>query len=125
MTDESVRFAGEGRRAGSQAPVPLEIVLETEGFSFRLGSEPVRRAAYRDVATIAIADQAGFLAIGRGPGGEQLQLDRFGIQLGGLIRELRDGRLRQVLADRFVELPVGDGSITRDVVIPAEADLFR
>ena len=111
MTDEPIRFAGDGRRAGSQGPpVPLEIVLETEGFSFRLGSEPVRRAAYRDVATIAIADQAGFLAIGRGPGGEQLQLDRFGIQLGGLIRELRDGRLRQVLADRFVELP-GDRPI--------------
>jgi len=110
MTDEPIRIAGEGRRAGSQAPVALEFVLEAEGFAFRLGSEPVRRAAYRDVATIAIADQAGFLAIGRGPGGEELLLERFGVQLGGLIRELRDRRLRQVLADRFVELP-GDRPI--------------
>ena len=111
MTDEPIRFAGDGRRAGSQGPpVPLEIVLETEGFSFRVGSEPVRRAAYRDLTTIAIADQAGLLAIGRGPGGEGLQLERFGVQLGGLIRELRDRRLRQLLADRFVEVP-GDRPI--------------
>ena len=111
MTDEPIRIAGEGRRAGSQGPsVPLEIVLETGAFAFRLGSEPVRRAAYRDAATIAIADQTGLLAIGRGPGAEQLLLDRFGAQLGGLIRELRDRRLRQLLADRFVELP-GDRPI--------------
>lgn len=32
---------------------------------------------------------------------------------------------RPVVLVRGVELPAGDGSITRDVVIPAEADLFR
>jgi coenzyme F420-0:L-glutamate ligase/coenzyme F420-1:gamma-L-glutamate ligase len=41
--------------------------------------------------------------------------------------ELASGKTskRPVVLVRGVELPVGDGSITRDVVIPAEADLFR
>jgi hypothetical protein len=122
MTEESPRFAGEGRRGGAQgAPAPLKLNLGEDGFAFQLGADPVRRAAYRDLATIAVAEQTCLLAIGRGPGSESLLLERFGVHLGGLVRELRDRRLRQVLADRFVTIRM-DGPIELVEYAPGTAE---
>ena len=85
--------------------VPLRIRLEDDSFSFDLAGGRLRRAAYRDLAVIAVQPNGALLVLGTGPAPPRLVCEQFGSHLGLLVRQLRDRRLRQRMADRFIELP--------------------
>jgi len=89
-------------------PAPLRIALEDDSFSLELAGGRLRRAAYRDLAVIAAQPGSALLVLGSGPAAPRLVCEQFGSHLGLLVRELRDRRLRQRLADRFVEIPQGE-----------------
>jgi hypothetical protein len=90
--------------ATSSLPSALRIVLDADSFAFDLGGQ-YRHAAYRDLATVAVQAGSVLLVLGHAPGAPHLLCERFGEHLGRLVTELRDRRLRQRLADRFIELP--------------------
>ncbi len=96
---------GSGGAAPTSAPPSaLRIVLDADLFAFDLGGQ-YHHAAYRDLATVAVQAGTVLLVLGRAPWAPRLLCESFGEQLGLLVTELRDRRLRQRLADRFIELP--------------------
>ncbi len=98
---------GRGAAAGTPSS-PLRIVLGADSFAFELGGGRYRHAAYRDLATVAVQAGSVLLVLGQAPGAPRLLCEEFGAHAGTLARELRDRRLRQRLADRFIELPAGE-----------------
>ena len=104
--DAPIVLTGEGRHVGEAGGnAAATVTLEADGFSFALGDAPPGRAAYRDVTTVAVQQGAALVALGEGADARRFLFERFGEGLGALVRELRDRRLRQRLADRLVELP--------------------
>ncbi len=120
-------FAGEIRVAGAPggAPaVPGTVTLEEAAVVIAAEGAPPRTIAYRDLSLIAINGGVGMLVAGEpAPGGasalggapatdgswgsptESWLLGRFGQAIGPLVATLRERRLRQRLADAFVEVP--------------------
>jgi hypothetical protein len=99
-----IRHEGQAHRPGTP-PVRVALELEDDGLTIALAGEPPQRATYRDLSTLSVARQSGLMVLGVGAGEERLLLEQFGPALGPLVRELRDRRLRQRMADRFVALP--------------------
>lgn len=102
-TQLPARLRGIARRGGA-APVDAEITLDTEGFTLVAGGAAMWTAGYRDIASIAVDGGIVAVQLGTGPGAESWQFDRFGQMTGLLVRLLRDGRLKQRLADGLVTL---------------------
>jgi hypothetical protein len=97
-------YAGQIRQPGGDA-VPGTVVLGETAVIISPGGAPPRTLPYRDLGVLAIADGVGLVAAGPGPGAERWLLEKFGPAAGPLIAGLRERRLRQRLADGFVELP--------------------
>ncbi len=111
---DTVRVAGEARLLGPGQARPVEggmilqpvaLACEADGFTFAIGDAPAHRAAYRDLSLVAVQRGVVLLVVGE-PGNEvRLLVEHLGQHLGTLVQVLRDRRLRQQLADRFVEVP--------------------
>lgn len=95
---------GRGRLLPSTSDGPARITFDDAEFTLAVGAE-TRVVPYRDLATVAVQAGTVLLALGSGPGAERFLLSGFGAGLTGLLRELRERRLRQQLADALVEAP--------------------
>jgi hypothetical protein len=96
--------AGAGAATGARA-VPGNVALGPETLILSAEGAPARTIAYRDLSLIAINAGVGMLVAGDGPSAEQWLLERFGPAIGPLLATLRERRLRQRLADGFIEVP--------------------
>jgi len=94
---------GEARAPGGTA-ASTTVTLGPVGFSVAVGGAAPWQAAYRDIATIVVDEDAALVQLGAGDGAERWVFERFGTGLGNLVRGLRDGRLRQWLTDGLVEI---------------------
>ena len=101
-----VELHGESRIAGPGTVADeTTVTLDTTGLTLRTASGRPIRAAYRDIATIAIQQETALLVLGTGPGAMSLILSRFGDKLGPMVRMLRELRLKQRLSDGLVKVP--------------------
>jgi hypothetical protein len=99
-------YSGQIRRPGGEA-APGTVVLDETAVIISPGGAPPRTIAYRDLEVLAITGGVGLVASGSGPDAERWLLERFGAAVGPLVAALRELRLRQRLADAFVQLPDG------------------
>jgi hypothetical protein len=99
-------YSGQIRRPGGEA-APGTVVLDETAVIISPGGAPPRTIAYRDLDVLAITGGVGLVASGGGPDAERWLLERFGAAAGPLVAALRERRLRQRLADAFVQLPDG------------------
>jgi hypothetical protein len=83
------------------------VTLQADGFGVAVGEAAPWWAAYRDVVSVRAEAGTVHLEVGTGPAAQHWAFERLGRALGTLVRELRDGRLRQWLTDGLVDL---DGS---------------
>jgi hypothetical protein len=83
---------------------PAEVTFVADGFSVAVGGGAPWSAAYRDVTAIVVDAGAVLVGLGAAGTGARWLLERFGASTGALVRGLRDGRLRQRLADGLVDL---------------------
>jgi hypothetical protein len=104
---EPARYRGEIRAPGGTSG-PVDISLEPEGFRVSTAAAAPWTAAYRDVATVALDGGTVLLQLGAGPDPERWLLERFGPGTTAVVRGIRDGRLRQWLADGLVQLDDGE-----------------
>jgi len=109
MTGDAAPIAvqGIGRDLVSgAAPGPLRLELRPMDFTVAAaGSAPIV-ANYRDATTIAV-DQGRLLLV-LGGGAARFLGEQLGDKLGLLVSELRERRARQMLHDRFIEVPYRD-----------------
>lgn len=94
---------GEAHRPG-EASSAATVTLTEDGLAVAVGAGAPWSAGYRDVAAIAVDGGGVTVDLGAGPAVERWVFERFGTMTGLLTRGLRDGRLRQRLADGLVEL---------------------
>lgn len=112
MSDETRLLRGEARRPdGSLAPAT--VTLAPDSLTLAADGGAPLTAAYRDLTSIVVDAGAVRVTLGSGPLAERWSLERFGQLTGALVKGLRDGRLRQRLADGLVEL---DASASIDLV---------
>lgn len=97
------RLRGVAHRPG-EAPLDAEVTLDAEAFTLVAGGGAMWTAGYRDIASVVADGGVATVTLGTGPGSETWEFERFGQMTGLLVRRLRDGRLRQRLADGLVEL---------------------
>jgi len=101
---QAVALDGRGRLLPGGADAPARVTFGDAECTLALGADS-RVASYRDIATIAVSQGATLLVLGTGPGAERFVLERFGQAQGQLVRELRDRRFRQQLADALILVP--------------------
>ena len=101
-TELPARLRGVAHRPG-EAPAEALVTLDEAGLTVLAGGAPWS-AGYRDVSGVAADGGTVTVDLGTGPGTERWQFERFGTLTGLLVRQLRDGRLRQRLEDGLVEL---------------------
>jgi len=94
---------GEARRQGGAAS-PATVVLAPDGFTIVIAGTPPVAAGYRDATAVTVDAGSVRVRLGAGDGAETWLLERFGTHTGALARGLREGRLRQRLADGLVQL---------------------
>ncbi len=97
-------YAGQIRQPGGDA-TPGTVMLDEAAVIISPGGAPPRTIAYRDLEILAITGGVGLVAVGAPPDAERWLLEQFGAAAGPLVAALRERRLRQRLADAFVELP--------------------
>lgn len=109
MWGDSSRTAvvGRGRDLSSGRAGEVRFELDEHTFRATVAGTPIV-AAYRDLTTIAV--QQGSVLIVLGAGAARILVDGLGDGLGLLLGELRERRARQMLADRFIELPRGEAT---------------
>lgn len=101
-SSDPLLLRGHGRLLPAGVDGPAEVRLDGDIWTLQVGPAS-RTAAYRDLSTIATQAGTALLVIGEEPGAERALLDGFGREQGALVRELRDRRLRQRLADALIE----------------------
>jgi hypothetical protein len=113
VADEARTLEGEARilgnvgGAGGAAQVaaqPVRVTFDGDAFSLATAGSPPVVAAYRDLSRLVVQPGGVLLSLGEDPGGVRVILERFGDRQARLVRELRERRTRQRLADRFVQL---------------------
>lgn len=97
------RLRGTAHRVG-EAPAEAQVTLDEAGVTVEAAGRAPWTAGYRDIGSVAVSDGLVTVGLGAGPGAERWQFERFGTMTGLLVKLLRDGRLRQRLADGLVEL---------------------
>jgi hypothetical protein len=107
MAAGQVVLDGFGRVLPSATDSPVRVTLGEADWTLAIGTLP-RVAAYRDLTTIAVQQGTVLLVLGSGPSADRLLLSRFGSAQGQLLRELRERRLRQQLADGLVAAPADE-----------------
>jgi hypothetical protein len=115
---------GQARRAGPGTGLkPATLRLEDSGLTLEVGTGRPIRAGYRDLSVIAIQQTTAMIALGEGPDAMRWMLEQFGARLGPLVRELRERRLKQRLADGLVEVPDGQAELVEFAWQPSTAGL--
>lgn len=82
--------------------MPATVELGADSFLLTIGGAAPVSAAYRDVTTLAVDQGRVLLVLG---GEMRILLEQLGSGLGTVVGVVRDRRARQLLADRFIELP--------------------
>jgi hypothetical protein len=108
-TGDPVVLRGEARRPGGSAG-PVTVTLAGDGLSVAVAGGAPWSAGYRDLGAIMVDAGIVMVAFGEGDGAERWLFEQFGTMTGALARGLRDGRLRQRLADGLVDV-APDGEI--------------
>lgn len=93
---------GEARSPGGTA-VTATVTLGEDAFTVAVAHAAAWSAGYRDLGAVMVDGGVVMIQLGDGPGAERWLLERFGTFTGALTRGLRDGRLRQRLADGLVD----------------------
>jgi hypothetical protein len=105
VTDSDViALEGRGRLLPASADGAARVEFAEDAFTLTAASE-TRVVPYRDLTTVAVQAGTTLVALGSGPGAERFLLSGFGAGLPALLRELRERRVRQQLADALVEAP--------------------
>ncbi|HEY8169020.1 MAG TPA: hypothetical protein VIF84_09910 [Candidatus Limnocylindrales bacterium] len=112
-------FRGEARRPAGR-PAEVTVTLTAEGLSVASVTSVAWSAAYRDVTRVVPDAGAVLLELGDGPAPERWLFERFGALTGTLVRGIRDGRLRQWLADGLAAI---DEAATIELVEVADGPL--
>ena len=94
---------GEAHRPG-EPPTASTATLDESALTVTVGGAAAWSAGYRDVFAIAVDGGTVTVDLGDAAGTERWVFERFGTMTGRLSRGLRDGRLRQRLADGLVQL---------------------
>ena len=102
-TETPARLRGVAHRPG-EVPGEAQVALDEAGFTVEAAGAAAWTAGYRDVASVTLDAGVVTVGLGAGPGAATWQFERFGTMTGLLVRRLRDGRLRQRLADGLVQL---------------------
>jgi hypothetical protein len=119
-----VELHGECRLAGPGTTAEATTVsLDTAGLTFRTASGRPIRAAYRDIATLAIQQETALLVLGKGPNAMSFILAKFGDKLGPMVRMLRELRLKQRLSDGLVEVPDDPAELVEFDWVPTTSPL--
>ena len=98
---------GEARHPGGGSAAAT-VTLAEDAFTVAVGGTAPWSAGYRDLAAVMVDGGIVMLQLGEGPGADRWLFERFGTLTGRLARGLRDGRLRQRLADGLVETDPND-----------------
>lgn len=93
---------GDVRRPGGTA-VPATVTLTVDTITVAASGAAPWSVGYRDLGTVMIDAGIVMIGVGVGDGADRWLFERFGTLSGALARGLRDGRLRQRLADGLVE----------------------
>jgi len=101
-TGQPFVLRGEARNPGGTA-VSATLTLGEEAFTVAVAQTAAWSAGYRDLGAVMVDGGVVMIQLGDGPGAERWLLERFGTFTGALTRGLRDGRLRQRLADGLVD----------------------
>lgn len=118
VADASVVVIGMGRNIGVGGnPASMRAELRSADFTIGLEGQLPVVAAYRDIATIAVDQGRVLLHLS---GGTRLMAEQLGDGLGTFVRELRERRARQMLADRLIDLPARDRLEMVEYSTPAE-----
>jgi hypothetical protein len=102
-TGLSATLRGEAHRPGEN-PAAATVTLGDAGLTVSVGGGAPWSAGYRDVAAVGVDGGTVTLDLGDATATGRWVLERFGTMTGRLARGLRDGRLRQRLADALVQL---------------------
>lgn len=104
-TGQPAILRGEVRRPGGTATAAT-VTLTADAMTVAASGAAPWSVGYRDVGAVMV--DAGIVMIGVGDGAERWLFERFGTLTGALARGLRDGRLRQRLADGLVDTDPGE-----------------
>ena len=106
MTGDAAPIAAQGigrDLASGAADGPLRIELRPADLTVAAAGAVPIVANYRDATTIAV-DQGKLLLV-LGGGAARFLVEQLGERLGLVVSELRERRARQMLHDRFIEVP--------------------
>lgn len=106
-TGQPTVLRGEVRPPGGSA-VPVTVTLTGDALTVAISGTAPWSVGYRDLGAVMVDAGIVMIAVGEGPGAERWLFQRFGTLTGALARGLRDGRLRQRLADGLVEAAPDD-----------------
>lgn len=98
---------GEVRRPGGPA-APATVTLADDAVTIAASGSTSWSVGYRDLGAVMVDAGIVVIGIGVGDGAERWLFERFGTMTGALARGLRDGRLRQRLADGLVDTSPDD-----------------
>ena len=93
---------GEARIPGG-TPAAATVTLDGDAFAVTVAGAAPWSAGYRDLGVVMVDGGIVTVQLGDGAGADRWLFERFGTLTGRLARGLRDGRLRQRLADGLVE----------------------
>jgi len=115
---------GEAHRP-DEAAAGATVTLDDAGLTIALGDGAPIVAGYRDVAAVAVDGGTVTLDLGDASGTGRWIFERFGPMTGRLARGLRDGRLRQRLADGLVQLDPDAEIYLVEYEAPGEAGIAQ
>jgi hypothetical protein len=98
---------GEARHPGGMSAAAI-VTLDEEAIAVSVAGTAPWSAGYRDLDTVMVDGGIVMIQLGDGAGADRWLFERFGTLTGRLARGLRDGRLRQRLADGLVETDPDD-----------------
>ncbi len=99
---QPVTLRGEARRPGGTASTAT-VALGEDAFTVAVAGGSPWSAGYRDLGTVMADGGTVMIQLGNEPDAERWLFERFGNLAGSLTRGLREGRLRQRLADGLIE----------------------
>lgn len=118
------RIRATARRPG-ETGADVQVTLDEHGLTVGAAASAMWSAAYRDVAALAVEGGVVTVDLGQGPGAERWQFERLGTMAGLLVRVLREGRLRQRLADGLVETRPGTSIDLVEYAVGAESGIAQ
>ena len=101
-TGQPVVLRGEARHPGGPSGAAT-VTLGEDSFTVAVAGSAAWSAGYRDLGAVMVDGGVVMIQLGEGAGADRWLFERFGTLTGRLVLGLRDGRLRQRLADGLLE----------------------